>query len=296
MKMFLFLILVSTQVFAQSTASMPGTNPMTTSESIFPSLSLSRLKEKFKINYFSETLGPSLNKWDDNEIEDNGVKKREPMTMYHSFNVRYLWNEKFNLFMSPRVNTIIGDRNDIRKNSDPHVVAMDDWQFGIFYTFVKTPTFQYNQRFTHRAPFSTKSRNENIESQVEWQHDITYAFTPAFRYILWNNYRYYAMENDSVEERYRINFTSLFTYDFNDKWKTQLMHEWDMQHRNTNDSDNPKHRDLMFFKRYRNYVSVGIGYSPTPNFSIIPYIRMLDERNVSNETLMVGLWMLGKVI
>jgi hypothetical protein len=297
MKTFLVLILLCSQAFAQPANTMPITaGPTNTSQLNIGSFSLSRIKEKFKINYFSETLGPSIKKWDDNEIEDSGVKKKDPMTMYHSFNVRYLLTEKFNLFMSPRVNTVLGDRNDIRTNSDPHVVVLDDWQFGVFYTFYKSQTFQYNQRFTHRAPFSTKSRNENIESQIEWQHDFTYAFTPAFRAILWNNYRYYVMENDSTEERHRINFTTLLSYDFNDKWKTQLMHEWDMQHRTTSDKNSPKHRDFGFMERYKNYVSLGIGYSPVPNLTVIPFIRMLDERNVRNETMMVGLWVLGKVI
>lgn len=295
MKLFLLLLMISSQVLAQSTANLPST-PSTTSQATLSTSAFETLKTKFKINYFSETLGPSIKKWNDNEIEDDGRIKGEPTTMYHSFNVRYLYSEKFNFFVSPRVSTVIGDRNDIRKNADPHVVMMDDWQFGVFTTLYKSANFQYNQRFTHRAPFSTKSRNENIESQIEWQHDLTYAFTPAFRMILWNNYRYYWMENDATEERHRINFTTLFSYDFNDKWKTQLMHEWDMQHRNTNDRDSDKHRDFWFLKRYKNYFSYGVGYSPIPSLSIIPFIRILDERNIRNETTMVGLWVLGKVL
>lgn len=302
MKLFLLLMIVCTQAIAQSTATMPSTMPSTTSTADLGRFSLERIKAKFKINYFSETLGPSIKKWDDNEIEDDGSRKADvPMTMYHSFNVRYLLTEKFNLFMSPRFSTVIGDRNEIRPNADPHVVMIDDWQFGVFYTFYKSPTFQYNQRFTHRAPFSTKSRNENIESQIEWQHDFSYAVTPAFRIILWNNYRYYWMENDSIEERHRINFTTLFSYDFNDKWKTQFMHEFDLQHRfNHNSRDKrrytPNNDGFFDMKRYKNYFSYGVGYSPIPSLSIIPFIRILDERNIRNETTMVGLWVLGKVL
>ncbi|WP_408097813.1 hypothetical protein ACJVC5_02555 [Peredibacter sp. HCB2-198] len=290
--LFLILLLSSGAVFAQTTT----TSATNTSSTELSGFSLQRLREKFKISYFSETLGPSIKKWDDNEIEDDGSKKREPMTMYHSFNVRYLLTQNFNLFMSPRVSTVIGDRNDIRSNADPHVVMMDDWQFGIFYTFYKTPTFQYNNRLTHRAPFSTKSRNENIESQIEWQHDFTWMPRPEWRIILWNNYRYYAMENDATEERHRINFTTLINYQINDKFNAQMMHEWDMQHRNTNDSSNPKHRDFWYLKRYKNYFSWGVGYSPIPSLTVIPFIRMLDERNIRNETMMVGLWVLGRVI
>lgn len=292
MKIWFLVLLLSGGAFAQTTK----TSATNTSSTELSSLSWGKIKERFRISYFSETLGPSIKKWDDNEIEDDGRKKREPMTMYHSFNVRYSLTEKFNLFLSPRVSTVIGDRNDLRKNSDPHVVVMDDWQFGIFYTFYKTPTFQYNNRFTHRAPFSTKSRNENIDSQIEWQHDFTWMPRPEWRIILWNNYRYYAFNEDATEERYRINFTTLINYQINDKFNAQMMHEWDMQHRNTNDSSSPKHRDPLFLKRYKNYFSYGMGYSPVPSLTIIPFLRILDERNIRNETTMVGLWILGRVI
>lgn len=292
MKICFLVLLLSGGAFAQSTK----TSATNTSSTELSTLSWGKIKEKFRISYFSETLGPSIKKWDDNEIEDDGRKKREPMTMYHSFNVRYSLTQKFNLFMSPRVSTVIGDRNDIRKNADPHVIVMDDWQFGIFYTFLRTPTFQYNNRFTHRAPFSTKSRNENIDSQIEWQHDFTWMPRPEWRIILWNNYRYYAFNEDATEERYRINFTTLINYQINDRFNAQVMHEWDMQHRNTNDSSSPKHRDPLFLKRYKNYFSYGMGYSPVPSLTIIPFIRVLDERNIRNETTMVGLWILGRVI
>lgn len=305
MKTFLLLSLISFNLFAQTTtATLPSSStaapsvgaPANTTQGSISTTAPGFWQRNFKISYFSETLGPSIKKWDDNEIEDDGAKKREPMTMYHSFNIRYLMTDKFNLFMSPRLNTVFGDRNDLRATQEQHNIYSDDWQFGVFYTWVKTTNFQYNNRLTHREPFSRKSRFENINSQIEWQHDLTYAFTPALRGILWNNYRYYAYNNDSADERYRINFTTLLNYVINDKFNVQVMHEWDMQHRNPKDADNDKHRDPFFFKRYKNYTSFGLGYSPVPSLTLIPFIRVLDERDMRNETTMVGLWVLGKVI
>src|SRR5690606_4531798 len=173
MKMLLILSLLSFQAFAQTTTSAGNT-----SQFELPTFSFARLKEKFKINYFSETLGPSMAKWDDNEVADDGSKLRQPMTMYHSFSTRYLMTKDFNLFLSPGFTMAIGDRNDLRDNEEQQVLAMDDWKFGVLNSFVKTPTFSYDQRLTHRAPFSKKSRNENIDSQIEWQHGLTYAATP----------------------------------------------------------------------------------------------------------------------
>lgn len=288
MRLFFLILLISTSAVAQTSA---GNN---LSLSYFPSFNASRIQEKFKINYFGETLGPSIKKWDDNEVNDLGVKQRTPMMTYHSFNIRYLATERFNLFVSPRVNTVIGDRNDLADNADKHVVMMDDWQFGFFYTFYRSQFFQYNQRLTHRQPFSVASKNSGIDSQVEWQHDFTYAVSPALRIIHWNNYRYYAYEKQVNEDRFRVNFTTLFNYDFNDKWKAQFIHEFDIQHKTP--KEGPQARDWNYLKRNKNFFSTGIGYSPIPTLSIVPFIRIMDERNIRNETTMVGLWMIGKLI
>lgn len=293
MKTFLLLLLLSTQVFAQSTAQAPAA-PV--SQAAVSSFSLENIKARFRIAYFSETLGPSINKWDDNEIGDDGTKQREPMTMYHSLNIRFRMVDQLSFFMSPRMATAIGDRNDIRQNADPHVIMMDDWQFGFHYTFYKTPTLNYAQTLTHRAPFSTKSRNENIDSQVEWQHQVTWAIAPAWRLLHWTNFRHYEYNDDAIEERHRINARNILNYTINDKWNAQIAYELDLQHRNRKDEDHPKHRDTNFMKRYHSYTSVGVGYSPTPNFTLIPFVRTVDERNIRNETTVVGLWLLGNII
>jgi hypothetical protein len=295
-RILLILLILSLSAFGQTTSQLtpPLSNRMFLQRSSI--FNLEKLKTKFKINYFSETLGPSLSKWDDNEISDLGLKNREPVTMYHSFNIRYLTTEKFNLFMGPRFNTVIGDRNDLRSSQEQNVFYSDDWLFGFFYTLIKSPKFQYNQRLTHREPFSKKSRFENINSQIEWQHDYSYAFTPALRAILWNNYRFYSYNKNSTEERYRINLNTLLNYMINDKWNVQFMHELDLQHRNTTDVNSSQHRDLNYMKRNKNYFSFGVGYSPVQNLTFTPFIRAFDERNIRNETTIIGMWILGRIL
>lgn len=297
MKFLVLLLIITAQAWAQmDMGSSTSSAPVNTSSTTMGSSTLETLKSKFRINYFSETLGPSIKKWQDNEIEDDGSIKREPMTMYHSFNVRYLMTENFNLFMSPRVSTVIGDRNDIYPTADPHVIVMDDWQFGAWYTFYKNPTMSYSQTFTHREPFSAKSRYENINSQVEWQHFFTWAITPSVRLLSWNNYRYYAYNKDSTIERYRINWRNIINYTFNDKWSAQIGYEFDLQHRGPKDSSNRKHKAFNYMERYHSYTSIGIGYSPVRDFTILPFIRAVDERNIRNETMIVGLLLLGRVL
>lgn len=280
----------------KSVTSKPVEAAANKSQAEVPSFSLSKLKSKFKIRYFGQTLGPTLKKWDDNEYLDDGTKDIMPMTLYNSFNVRYLLTERFNLFVSPRMNMVIGDRNDLKPGMEQNTVYSDDWQFGLYYIWFQNKDIQYAQRYTHRQPFSKKSQFENIESQIEWQHDITWAITPAFRYILWHNYRYYAYNSKSTTERYRINWTSLFNYSITDKWLVQYMHELDLQHRNPKDKNNPRHRDFNYMKPYHHYSSFGIGYSPIPDWTFIPFIRIMDHEDIRNETMMVGLTILGKVI
>jgi hypothetical protein len=292
MKMVLLLLFVCTQVYAQSTA----TAPSNTNEATFPALSWDRIKARTKIYYFNFATGPSLKKWDDNEISDQGTKNREPATMYHSFNVRYNLAGALDLFVIPRVATPMGDRNDLKDNQDHHVLMPDDWDFGFYYTFINGHSFNYAQSLTNRIPYSVKSQNEQIDSMVIWQHLVTWAITPAIRILHWSNYSYYAFNQDSTIERYRMNWRTIVNYAFNDKWNTQLSYELDMQHINPKDSSSPKHRDLSYMKRYHSYPTLGIGYSPYPTWMILPYIRSLDERNIRNETTVLGFMVLGKVI
>src|SRR5690606_31045637 len=133
------------------------------------------IKERTRISYFSETLGPTIQKLDDNERNDDGTIADDPTTMYHSFSLRYKMKSWFDLYMSPRFSTVFGNRDDLPDYWDKQALRMDDWQLGFYANFVKTKNFQYRQRITHRAPFSKKSKNEHIESQVEWQHDFTYS-------------------------------------------------------------------------------------------------------------------------
>ena len=81
MKLFLlvFTACFCLNVFGQTTSAKlppPGKTAaqaqQNTSEADISFFSLSYLKTKFKINYFSETLGPTIKKCYDNEYMDDG--------------------------------------------------------------------------------------------------------------------------------------------------------------------------------------------------------------------------------
>ncbi|MFP5385879.1 MAG: hypothetical protein ACLGHN_07345, partial [Bacteriovoracia bacterium] len=85
MKLLLILLLVSSQAFAQTET----TTAANTSQFELPSFSLKALRERTKINYFSETQGPSIKKWDDNEVNSDGTRSNMPVRTFHSFNNQF---------------------------------------------------------------------------------------------------------------------------------------------------------------------------------------------------------------
>lgn len=291
--LFIFLLLLGS---LENIHAATSSNQKLKSTVELPSWSLKKIQQKFRIGYFSETLGPSIKKLDDNEIANDGTKLRQPTTMYHSFNVRYLADSKFNLFLSPRISTVLGDRSEFENGESVNVLATDDWLMGFLYTFVKSSKFQYSQRLTHRHPLSQLSQDREILSQVEWQHFIRYSFSSSLTMLFWNNYRYYVFDQAVNQERYRINFRTIFNYSLSDKWSLQFSHELDLQHRNPKKTSDPSYQEPNFFKRYRNYFNFGVGFSPSRKITFIPYLRLLDERNIKNETTIVGLWILGRVL
>lgn len=289
------LFLVS-EVQAQTTSSTLPAAPTVatnTSTTTFGSLNKAKLKEYLRISYFGELAASSIKKWDDNQINADGTKSRDPMSMWHSFNVQTKIYNNTSFFMSPRFYTVFGDRNDLRDNQDQHVVVMDDWQFGLGQNWIKTNTFSWGSRLSHRAPMSVASKNENIDSQVELLQVVTWKPIPQVFILSQTNVRYYMYENQVDSERSRLNQLTAINYMFNDKWKAQLFNEFDLQHRNP--KDGPQQRDWNYFKKYKNHPAVGIGYSPIASLTVMPYIKALNDEDIRPETMQFGMWAFGSV-
>lgn len=259
--------------------------------------SLSRWKDNTRISYFGELLGSNLEKWDDNQYDQNGQKMAAPTNLYNQFNVAYRFLPSTMLLMSPRFYVSLGDRNDLSNKEDQHNVYLDDWLFGILQEYVRTKDLIFRGRLTHRHPFNTASQNANIDSQIEYQNDLFWMMAPGHTLLVWNTYRYYSYESQVNENRYRINLNSIYTYDITDKWKFQVFHELDLQHRapkrGTRDLNKQK---WNYFEKNKNHVALGVGYSPIPNWSFIPFIKALNDENWSAETTQMGVWVLGRIL
>ena len=90
-----------------------------------------------------------------------------------------------------------------------------------------------------------------------------------------------------------MNQLTAFNYILNDKWRIQLFNEFDLQHRA--DKEGPKQKQWNYFKKYRNYIATGVGYSVTKNLIVMPFLKALNDEDIRPETMQVGLWAFGKV-
>ena len=286
MKFFLFLVLVTTNLWAQSTSTINWEGP-----------SWERLRARMKIGYMNFATGPSIKKWDDNEISDQGTKNREPVSMYHSFNSRINLVGQNDLFIVPRFATAMGDPGDLRPEQDHHSLMMDDWDFGFYRTIVKKQSLDYGISTTYRKAWSVKTRdNEKVDHFYVFTNWLNWALTDNWRLLHWSSFTYYDFKPESTIERYRFNLRSIMSYSLTDRWSAQLGYEIDMQHVNPRDSSNAKHRDSNFFKRYHSYITAGVGVSPIHHWTVMPYLRAMDERNIRNETLALGFMIFGRVL
>lgn len=286
------LLAFSVPSFAQSATTLTGP-PSNTSAANWSTGKINKLHEYLRISYFGELYGSSIKKWDDNQINAQGQKLADPMSIWHSFNVLAKIKGNTSFFVSPRFYTVIGDRNELRPNQDQHVLVIDDWQFGLNQGWIKTDTFSWNTRVSHRAPFSIASKNERIDSQVEMLQVLTWKPMAQIFILAQTNIRYYMYEPEVKEERYRLNQLTAVNWIFNDKWKAQLFNEFDLQHRNPNSG--PKQKKWNYFKKYKDYPAIGIGYNPIPQLTLMPYIKALNDTDIRPETVMFGLWAFGTV-
>lgn len=258
--------------------------------------SLLRWRENLKVRYFGEVVGSNLEKWDDNQYDQNGEKLPTPANFYNQFNIQYKIFSRTSLLVSPRFFAQFGDRNELSNKEDQHVVYTDDWQFGVVQELYKSKQLIFSGRLTHRHPFSNYSQNSQIDSQIEYQNDVTVLATPAISVLHWNTYRYYAYEAGKNEDRYRINFTTIFNYAFSDKWKGQIFHELDLQHRAPKYGNRDVNKqDWNYFEKNKNHLALAFGYAPTPNLTILPFVKALNDERWDWDTTQMGVWVLGKV-
>lgn len=295
MKTFLILLLVCTQVYAQSTATMPAA-PANTNTTTFPSLSWERIKSKMRVNYFNFATGPNLKRMDNNETLDDGTKDIVPTAMYHSLNIRFNISGNFDFFAAPRMVTPMGDRHELKDGMDDNAFMADDLDLGGYYTFISKPTFNYAHALTYRIPYSNKSRGEQVDRFYVHQQLVNWSLAPEWRVLHWTQFTYYDFNNQATSARYRLLFRNLLNYTINDKWMIQTGYEIDLQHRNPKDSANEKYRAQNFFKRYHSYTTLGVGYTPVHGWTFLPYIRTLDERNIRMETTALGFMIMGRLI
>lgn len=245
------------------------------------------------MNYFGEVLGPNLGKMDDHQYDERGNKLRDPVTMLHSLTINHQFNPNLRLAISPRFMTPLGEKNDLRQTDDQSSVAMDDWFVGLSQTWIRTTKWSWDTRLGDRLATSTKSKNEGVDGQVEMRQGVTFRARPELTIATQFNIRYYLYEPDVEQKRYRLNQTTFVNYTHTDRWNMQLMYEYEQQHRAPTQGKGTRAFNHML--KNKDQLALGVGYSVTRDFNIMPFIKTLDNANIRPETMQAGLWVSANV-
>lgn len=246
-----------------------------------------------RASYFGEFLGPNVGRIDDNLYDQEGNKTRDPILMYHNFNFNTQLTESARLLVSPRFITPFGDKKDLRETDDHGSLMMDDWVLGITYNWHRSEKWVHDTRLSERLPTSTASKNNHVDGQTELRQSLSYRPRPELSVTTQSTIRYYHYDTEATEERYRLNQTSFVNYVHTDKWNTQLMHEYEQQHRAPKEGRGQ--RAWNHTTTNRNQLAMGLGHNFTRDLNLMPFLKALDVENIHPETIQAGLWVSANV-
>jgi hypothetical protein len=290
---------------APAPAAAPAVTPANTSVANEESSTMKILKEKLQIRYFGEFLGPSVTKWEDNQIDVDGhggagkgkaERQSTPINLFNQFSFRWKVGEKTRAFWDARFTTQFGDRNELGRNDDRQVIVQEDQRVGLNYGYYASADKVWSASFLPRVrlPTSQASQDANIILQPDLLHVTSFQATPALNFSLFNAIRYYWFEQKVDSERYRIYTSPSVTYVINDTFELFVSYEHELQHREPEGK-----RNLLYTKESLQdiYAMVNININPSLTFS--PLIRFAQVQRWGwedmRETMQVGAWISGAI-
>lgn len=285
----LFFLLLSFNIFASSDLALIQNRRPTRPEEF----NFYNWRKNLRIGYFGDYTFTTLKKLDDNQYNSDGTKNPMPISLLNEFNITYNVTPKLALYTKPEFYVVTGDRNDLDDSYDRNLVTMGDLLLGFQYRAYRGPKVNYNIRVTHGHPFSKYSRDQQINSETDFQNFIIWFPTRKITMLIWNTYRYYFYDSEVNSKRYRINNRFIFSYNWNDKWGYQFNSEFVLQHRSR--KEGPGQRKWNHFSVYRNTLSWGVTYKLSNYLTLIPNVEAQDLENVRWETLQFGVTFLGRV-
>ncbi len=263
------------------------------------------LKEKLQIRYFGEFLGPSIRKWEDNQIDTDGhggagkgraVRQETPINLFNQFSFRWKVGEKTRAFWDARFTTQFGDRNEVGDGEDQQVIVQEDQRIGLNYGYWTSADKVWSTSFLPRVrlPTSEASQDSNIVLQPDILHVTSFQATPALNISLFNAVRYYWYEQKVDSERYRIYTSPSVTYVFNDTFELFVSYEHELSHRDPEGKSN-----FFLLRETLQDIYAGVNINITPSLTVFPFLRLAQlqrlEWDDQQDTAQVGAWIIGNI-
>jgi len=302
----LALLLCSTAALAQSTsttlkvpapaASIPASAANTSAGDLSKSKLRRTLDEHLQVRYFSEFLGPSVTKWDDNQVDvsknGNYVKNSEPIGIFHQFSLRWKVMDDTRVFVEPRFTTHFGSRSDIPSTDDQGNLRTEDFRAGLMSNYWTSDSKEWSTtvRVGNRFPMSRASMNADITAQPEALHITSWQINKDVNVSLWNQIRYYWYEPGVDKERWRLYTGPSVTYTFNDTYSLFVMYEHENQHNAAEGKRAYLHSTNILQDLY-----AGVNINLNPSLTVYPFIRAAQVSTFDDETLQVGAWIMGSI-
>jgi hypothetical protein len=269
MKIWVVLFSLCTGLFAQ-TATVPNTSKAELGDSLYK-----HLKKNLRIRYFSEFLGSSPYKLDDNQPDaTTGEKTADPINLWNQISFNYHFGYKMNLVVNPRFTLQIGDKRDLTESAtqDTDTLYWEDWLVGFQGVVYTNGNFAYFARAGSRIPMSKFSRNTHMVAQPEYFHDFNYTINKEWSVGMWQMNRFYVYDKQGTNERRRHYFAPYFNYSINDKAKVEVYYEYEVQH------NQPKgKRDWNYLNKNFSDIYAGVSFVLSPSLSLYPFFIINDQ-------------------
>ena len=252
------------------------------------------LRERLRIGYFSEFLGPALNNgegtYPDVDGKGNFVRGSEPIQLWNQVSFGWQVNKTWRAIVNPRFTTQLGDRS--RLAEDNGVLRTEDFLVGAQGTIWQSGPWSLWVRPAYRLPTSRATRDANWNGQVEWLHIIDRAPGTDTKWGvgMWTMYRHYVPSAETTNERWRLYAAPYVTYTFNDKWRWEGYYENEIQHNEAFGK-----RDLNYARRTLQSGFTGFTYTISPSLSVFPFVRMYTVRKFDADTMGFGAWIIASL-
>lgn len=247
------------------------------------------VKEKLRINYFSEFLGPGFESETGNipdvDSKGNAVENTEPAQLWNQISIGWNVTEQWRLIFNPRFTLQVGQRDDLP--SDDGVLRTEDFLVGFQGTLWSNGPWSVWIRPGYRLPTSRFTRDANWNGEVEWLHIIDRAPGTDTKWGVgvWTQARFYVPTEDSTNERWRLYNAPYVTYTINDKWRAEVFYENTIQHNELRGK-----RDYNYARNSMQSAMTGVTYNINPSLSVFPFIRYYTVRKFSADTMGLGAW------